>query len=61
MIRQLLKEMDRITLALAEMTAIACEADTDNGAIGSIVGMDQMIADLDAIRRTVIALHRGCK
>ena len=59
MIRQLLKEMDRITLALTEMTTLACETDTDNGAIGSIVGMDQMIADLDAMRRTVIALHRG--
>ena len=61
MVKQLLKEMDRITLALTEMTTIACESDTDNGAVGAMVGMEQMIADLEAIRRTVIALHRGGK
>jgi len=61
MVKQLLKEMDRITLVLTEMTTLACEADTDNGAVGAIVGMDQMIVDLEAMRRTVIALHRGGK
>lgn len=56
--KTILKEMDRITLALTEITTLACESDSDNGAIGAMVGMDEMIADLEAMRRTVIALHR---
>jgi len=56
--KTILKEMDRITLALTEMTTTACESDSDNGAIGALVGMDDMIADLEAMRRTVVALHR---
>lgn len=61
MVKQLLKEMDRITLALTEMTTLACEADTDNGSLGALAGMDEMITDLEALRRSAVALHRRSK
>jgi len=58
MISKLINEMDRLTLAMTEATTLAREAGTTNEAIGAMVDLPTMIADLEAMFRVVVALHR---
>lgn len=58
MIPKLINEMDQLTLAMTEATTLAREAQTVNEAIGAMVDLPTMIADLEAMFRVVVALHK---
>jgi len=58
MIPKLIDKMDRLTLAMTEATTLAREAGTTNEAIGAMVDLPTMIADLEAMFRVVVALNR---
>lgn len=57
-LKDVIQQMDTLTLRITDATARAMNAETGNGAMGAMVAMEGMIADLAALYRVAVLVHR---